>query len=333
MTAQQTGGSFVIKQPMNTFSQTTLRTRAALFQPCNAKAAKGFTLIELLVVIAIIAILAAMLLPALSAAKEKAQRIACTNNLKQIGIGVNIYASDNGDYVPQRSWPQGQNPWQTYEVCRVTPGTAIITRGPYNLGLLFFAKLAGSGKLFYCPSLGKAGAKGTFDYYTYAAGVYPSTPPTDPDGNAEDNVRSGYDYYPQALELDLATGTGYGSFDLPHILPAANPYKLAVTPGSATTFGVYTPPLKTSQMDPKKSMATDQLMTMAGLGHKSGGKGNGANVLFGDSHSIFVGVKANSRKGSSMPFDPNLWDPNSGGGSGPGSDKDAFRIIMNGFNP
>ena len=66
----------------------------------SLKATKGFTLIELLVVIAVLALLAALLLPAISRAKGKAQRTLCTNNLRQINLGVRMYSDDSAEASP-----------------------------------------------------------------------------------------------------------------------------------------------------------------------------------------------------------------------------------------
>jgi prepilin-type N-terminal cleavage/methylation domain-containing protein len=86
---------------------------ASARRPCSG----AFTLIELLVVIAIIAILAALLLPALASAKEKAKRIQCLSNLKQLALGANSYAMDFQDYVMKARDIPGSSPTAFVQVC------------------------------------------------------------------------------------------------------------------------------------------------------------------------------------------------------------------------
>jgi len=192
----------------------------------------AFTLIELLVVIAIIAILAAMLLPALASAKERAKRIQCVNGLRQLSIGCTIYASDNDDRFPSWGQKPGSNPLFSPTAsnstinnrdvngayipsylrwCVFTDGSGAATGKQVpksinalnaiggcfeNLGYLFSANLVGDGNIFFCPSYPDSSQLSSW-YYSGGASPAPGpimTIAKSPNGNIA--VRASYTYNP-----------------------------------------------------------------------------------------------------------------------------------------
>src|SRR5215469_17276106 len=186
------------------------------------KTRNGFTLIELLVVIAIIAILAALLLPALSQAKNKAKLSTCQSNFHQVYVGCTIYAGDNGDWYPiwldgsgppDQATPHPRNKINAAQYTRYivqsspSPNTPVPTGVPsnnnqsavggtweyQNLGFLYDSQLVGDGKELFCPSFANV-AGSILTVEAYSTPRFMSTDTTTPSAR----VRSSIDFNPHA---------------------------------------------------------------------------------------------------------------------------------------
>jgi prepilin-type N-terminal cleavage/methylation domain-containing protein len=229
---------------------------------------QGFTLIELLVVIAIIAILAAMLLPVLSNAKERAKRTHCINSLRQLYVACTIYAGDNNEEYP--SWGGNAFNTRTKNVIDVdnyirwvifggpingprvpqdTGAMNALGANPENLGYLYPAKLIGDGRLMFCPS-------------------YPITSP---------------------LSADAYSAHGYISFGNVNNsggIRCSYIYNPVVPPGSgATALRVYQ---KSSQITGRHTFIMDYIDSqMNNPGYFAHQKSKGWNMVFTDGSTMF----------------------------------------------
>ncbi|MFQ6132496.1 MAG: type II secretion system protein, partial [Armatimonadota bacterium] len=128
----------------------------------------GFTLIELLVVIAIIAILAAILFPVFAQAREKARQTACLSNLKQIGLALAMYVSDNDEMYPRHSLPNSD----------INDGIEATYRGWVSNVLRPYTR---NQKIYQCPSRHNGGFRD------------PWNPPVDANNNGQ-RISYCYDY-------------------------------------------------------------------------------------------------------------------------------------------
>jgi len=276
----------------------------------------GFTLIELLVVIAIIAILAAMILPALAKAKEKARRINCLNTQKQWGLAEQVYAVDNFDGIPRDGTDAGGQ-YAADTSAASGPGSAQDSSAWFNLlpqlvadhPLSYYYQQPGAaakklpfpengiGKIWHCPSARWAVAdigvwknSGTYGVFSYVMNL------------------------DLKLKSDIKNGVVGNSFDYP-----AMPKLASVTQPSATVL-LAEQPLSATLEAPNAGSTADRNGILPSQRWSAFAKrhSNGGVIVFMDGHSSFfkydyIYNQNPSPSARNEKLNPDvIWNPNRG---------------------
>jgi len=259
----------------------------------NEKRRSAFSLIEVLVVIALIALLTAILMPALSSAREAANRRICASNLHSIGQALNAYQHDHAERLPPHFDRWGPKT-ETYDIQYLEPWISSVAYHkdqidfsggyrPLQLAYLYQTRCIENPAVFYCPSQGTAGDNllYTYSYYTSNGKSWGTFMPMSAPGRYDDKIRLSYNYWLH----------GKSSLNFLTIHP----------------------------------IVFDNILHWNTIAHSRGSKPFGFNALYGDGHVNF----SHNRSLFELP----LWNggPDAPSDAGPGSSQSLFIQILRRF--